>query len=112
MQREDIQYRLLRLLQDNPQLTQRDLAAELGVSVGSTHYSLKALIDKGWVKANNFAQSGQKQRYLYQLTPTGITRKARLTREFLQRKRAEHEAIRQEIEALEAELNAEPDADK
>ncbi|ABI57656.1 transcriptional regulator, AsnC family [Alkalilimnicola ehrlichii MLHE-1] len=104
MTREEIQFRILRLLQDNPQLSQRDLAAELGVSVGSTHYCLRALVDKGWVKANNFAKSTRKTRYLYQLTPSGIAEKAALTRRFLKRKREEYQAIRAEIAELEKDL--------
>lgn len=105
MHREEIQYRILRLLQDNPHLSQRDLAAELGVSVGSTHYCLKALIDKGWVKAQNFARSSRKTRYLYKLTPSGITQKVALTQRFLQRKREEYSTIKAEIQELERELN-------
>ena len=105
MTRDEIQLRILRLLQDNPHLSQRDLAAELGVSVGSTHYCLKALIDKGCVKAQNFARSQRKTHYLYQLTPTGITQKAALTKRFLQRKREEYAAIRAEIAELEKELS-------
>ncbi|WP_421620849.1 MarR family EPS-associated transcriptional regulator [Alkalilimnicola ehrlichii] len=104
MTREEIQLRILRLLQDNPRLSQRDLAAELGVSVGSTHYCLRALVNKGWVKASNFAKSTRKTRYLYQLTPSGITHKAALTRRFLQRKREEYRAIQTEIAELEQEL--------
>ena len=104
MTREEIQLRILRLLQDNPQLSQRDLAAELGVSVGRTHYCLKALVSKGWVKAGNFAKSSQKRSYLYKLTPTGIVEKAAITQRFLQRKMAEHAALVEEIELLQREL--------
>ncbi|WP_018871111.1 MULTISPECIES: MarR family EPS-associated transcriptional regulator [unclassified Thioalkalivibrio] len=104
MQRDEIQYRILKILQDHPELSQRELAERLGVSVGSAHYSLRALIDKGWVKAGNFARSENKTRYLYKLTPHGVAEKARLARAFLKRKREEHAAIQAEIAALEEEL--------
>ena len=84
---------LLRTLESKPDLSQRALARELGVSLGKTHYCLRALIDKGYVKAGNFRNSSTKRRYLYCLTPKGIAAKTRITRRFLNRKLLEHEAL-------------------
>jgi len=100
---EDTYFRVLRLLQANPDLTQRELAEQLGVSVGGLNYCLKALIDKGWVKMQNFSASKNKFGYVYLLTPSGLSEKARLTSSFLQRKLAEYEALKQEIESLSTE---------
>jgi EPS-associated MarR family transcriptional regulator len=102
---EDTAYRVMRLLQANPDLTQRELAQELGVSVGSLNYCLKALIDKGWVKMQNFSQSKNKFGYVYILTPIGMAEKAALTSRFLKRKMSEYEALKAEIDALSAEAN-------
>jgi len=100
---EDTYFRVMRILQENPDLTQRELAAELGVSLGGLNYCLKALMDKGLVKMKNFASSKNKFGYAYVLTPRGITEKATLTNRFLQRKMAEYEALALEIEALKSE---------
>ncbi len=94
----------MRLLQANPDLTQRELAQELGVSVGRLNYCLKALIDKGWVKMQNFSQSKNKFGYVYILTPTGMAEKAALTSRFLKRKMCEYEALKAEIDALQNEV--------
>ena len=102
---EDTRLKALRLLADNPQLTQRDLARALGVSLGSANYCLRALIDKGLVKAERFRHSRRKRAYLYLLTPAGFSEKLRATRAFLARKRAEYDTIRREIEELERELD-------
>ena len=102
---EDNAFRVMRLLQANPDLTQRELAQELGVSVGGLNYCLKALIDKGWVKMQNFSQSKNKFGYVYILTPTGMAEKAELTSRFLKRKMSEYEALKVEIDALSAEAN-------
>ena len=101
---EDTHFRVLRLLQDNPEMSQRELAEAVGVSVGGIHYVLNALIDKGLVKLGNFTAAKDKRRYAYVLTPKGIARKAALTRAFLVRKMEEYEALREEIEALSSEL--------
>ena len=101
---EDTYFRVLRLLKENPDLTQRELAEKLGVSVGSLNYCLKALIEKGWIKVQNFSQSKNKFGYVYILTPRGIAEKAALTSGFLKRKLAEYEAIKAEIESLNLEL--------
>jgi len=104
-QQEDTYFRVMRLLQDNPDLTQRELAEKLGVSVGGLNYCLKALMEKGWVKMQNFSQSKNKFGYVYILTPKGIAQKAALTSRFLKRKMEEYEALKAEIEALKAEKN-------
>jgi EPS-associated MarR family transcriptional regulator len=90
----------MRLLEANPDLTQRQMADALGVSVGGLNYCLKALIHKGFVKVNNFRRSKNKFGYVYLLTPAGAGEKARLTASFLQRKMQEYQAIKAEIEAL------------
>jgi EPS-associated MarR family transcriptional regulator len=80
------------------------LAKELGISLGKTNYCLRALIDKGYVKAVNFGKSDAKHRYFYQLTPQGLAAKARITRRFLNRKLEEHAALLKEIEQLRSEV--------
>lgn len=102
---EEVRFRILRLLQDNPEYSQRDLARRLGVSIGATHYLLSALIDKGFVKLGNFTAAPDKRRYAYILTPRGISEKAALTAGFLRRKRAEYAALRAEIDLLTEELD-------
>lgn len=104
---EDTHFRVLRLLQDNPEMSQRELARAAGISVGGIHYVLNALIEKGLVKLGNFSAAEDKRRYAYILTPKGITRKAALTRAFLARKLEEYAALREEIEALESDLDHE-----
>ena len=103
---EDTYFRVLRMLQDNPDLTQREIAQQLGVSTSGLNYCLNALIDKGWVKVQNFSQSKNKFGYIYVLTPQGILEKVALTGRFLQRKQAEYEALRTEIDRLTVELSA------
>lgn len=93
----------MRLLEANPDLTQRKLAIALGVSLGGLNYCLKALIQKGYLKVGNFKRSKNKLGYVYLLTPAGVGEKARLTASFLRRKIQEHEAIKAEIEALTGE---------
>ena len=100
---EEQHFRILRELERDPQVSQRRLAEELGVSVGKVNYCLKALIDRGLVKANNFRNSKNKRAYLYVLTAKGITEKSRNTLRFLQRKTAEYEALRREIDRLRRE---------
>lgn len=97
----------MRALESKPDLSQRDLARELGVSLGKTHYCLRALIDKGYVKTVNFKKSNRKRRYLYYLTPQGISAKAQITRRFLDRKLREHETLMNEIEELQREIREE-----
>ena len=107
---EDTSFRVLRLLQENPEMSQRELAQVAGVSVGGMHYVLSALVDKGLVKLGNFTASQDKRRYAYVLTPRGIARKSALTRAFLSRKMEEYEALKYEIEQLSSELNSEEPA--
>lgn len=102
----ETEYKLLRQLTRDPAANQRALAANLGMSVGKLNYCLRALIQKGWVKANNFRRSDNKLAYAYVLTPAGIDEKARLTHAFLQRKMAEFEEIRREIHELTREAQA------
>ena len=109
---EDTNFRVLRMLQDNPDLTQREIAQKVGISTSGLNYCLKALIDKGWVKVHNFSQSKNKFGYIYVLTPQGISEKALLTGRFLKRKMAEYESLKQEIEALKAEAVAEDEEDE
>jgi EPS-associated MarR family transcriptional regulator len=100
---EDTYFRVLRILQDRPDVTQREIAQLLGVSTSGLNYCLNALIDKGWVKVHNFSESKNKFGYVYLLTPSGIAEKAALTSRFLQRKLLEYEAMRAEIESLRGE---------
>ena len=100
---EDTHYRLLRLLEDDPKLTQRELAQALGISLGGVNYCLQALLDKGWVKIHNFRSSRNKLAYAYLLTPPGIAGKTALTGRFLKRKMEEYEALKAEIDALQQE---------
>ncbi|WP_018145943.1 MarR family EPS-associated transcriptional regulator [Thioalkalivibrio sp. AKL6] len=101
---EDLHLQVLRLLEQEPDMSQRQLARSLGLSVGKTHYALKAVLDRGWVKAQNFRRSDNRSAYLYKLTPIGLQEKARLAYGLLQRKRAEHQALMTEIEQLRGEL--------
>ena len=101
---EDTHYRLLRLLETNPDLSQRELARELGVSLGKANYCLQALMEKGLVKVNNFKNSNNKKAYMYLLTSKGIAEKGRATVRFLDRKVAEYEALRREIASLKREM--------
>lgn len=100
---EDTNFRVMRLLQENPDLTQRELAEKLGVSVGGLNYCLKALMEKGLVKMQNFTHSKNKFGYVYVLTPRGIAEKAKLTSNFLKRKMEEYEALKAEIDTLKSE---------
>lgn len=102
-QQEDTTFRVLRLLQASPDITQREIAQQLGMSTSGLNYCLKALIDKGLVKMHNFSQSKNKFGYIYVLTPQGMAQKALLTGRFLQRKLQEYEQLQQEISQLQAE---------
>lgn len=103
---EDTYFRVMRLLQKDPDLTQRELADMLGVSVGGLNYCLKALIEKGWVKMQNFSHSKNKFGYVYTLTPSGIAEKAALASQFLKRKMEEYTSLKAEIEALRLETDS------
>ena len=104
--RDELRLRVLRALEANPELSQRQLAAELSVSLGGVNYALKALVERGFVKADNFRKSGSKVAYLYVLTPKGIAEKSSLATAFLGRKLEEYEVLRQEIEALKGEVGS------
>ena len=105
MPQEDLDLELLRQLNVQPEASQRKLAQGLGVSVGKLNYCLRALVDRGWVKANNFRRSDNKWAYAYLLTPRGMSAKLRLTSQFLQRKEREFEALQSQIKALRVELS-------
>lgn len=100
---DEYRSKILRILEEQPEITQRELARVLGVSLGKANYCLQALIEKGLVKASNFKNSNSKAAYMYFLTRKGIAEKARATTRFLQRKVAEYEDIRREIENLKQE---------
>ena len=99
---------LLRLLENHPEYSQRQMSTALGVSLGTAHYLLTALLDKGWVKAKNFKRSEHKSRYLYVLTPSGVREKLHLTHSFLARKEREYDLLHAQIAALRDELAAQP----
>jgi EPS-associated MarR family transcriptional regulator len=101
---EEARFQILRLLHENPKLTQRELGERVGVSLGAVNYCLKALIERGLVKASNFSKSSNKLGYAYVLTPAGIAEKTALTVRFLKRKVDEYEALKIEIEVLSDEV--------
>ena len=101
---EEEQFRILRLIEVNSNVSQRDLAREMGVSLGKVNYCVNALIKKGWVKARNFRKSNNKLAYAYLLTPRGIEQKAVITAQFLRRKVAEYESLKTEIAVLKREV--------
>lgn len=107
MLEEETRFKLLRLLQANPELSQRQLAEALGVSVGKINYSLRALLDRGLVKMRNFRDSQNKLAYAYYLTPKGAQERVRTTAAFLKRKMKEYEDIEREIEELKREVGGE-----
>lgn len=99
---DEVRFRVMRLIQENPQITQRDLSRRLGISLGRTNYCLKALIEKGFVKVGNFRRSDNKLAYAYLLTPVGIEEKARITVAFLRSKMREFEDLKMEIARLQS----------
>jgi EPS-associated MarR family transcriptional regulator len=103
---DELDLNLLRALSAAPQTTQRGLAQRLGVSLGRINFCLRALSDKGWIKVNNFRRSDRKWAYTYVLTPAGADEKLRLTLRFLQRKSAEYDRLRAELEALRQEVKS------
>ena len=104
MHKSDAEYLILKKLEDNPHLTQRELSKELGVSLGKTNYIINALIDKGWLKLKNFKRSDKKLGYSYLLTTQGIAEKAMLAQKFLKKKSDEYNKLKEEIENLRNEL--------
>jgi len=109
---EEIQFEVLRRLHQSPDLSQRILSKELGISLGSINFCFQALVEKGWIKMLNFSQSKHKLRYAYLLTPAGIAEKSKLTAEFLKRKTAEYEVLQEEINRLQADIAFEKDLDE
>ena len=100
----DVHFRVLHLLEEEPKLTQRELAQKLGISLGGVNYCLKALIDIGHIKAGNFSKNSNKSMYLYLLTPQGVAEKAKLTTGFLKRKMAEYHLLKKEIAAIKSKV--------
>ncbi|MDX1742719.1 MAG: MarR family EPS-associated transcriptional regulator [Ruegeria sp.] len=101
---QDVRFRILRLLDGNPQMSQRALSRELGISLGAVNYCLSSLAEKGQLKIRNFRASNRKLRYAYVLTPKGVAEKTALTSRFLQRKLEEYDALKAEIESLQEDL--------
>ena len=108
--RDEAELRALRLIKDDPGITQRALAEELGVSLGAAHYIVRAFLERGLVKLARFSASTDKRGYAYVITPKGLTEKAAIAGRFLVRKREEYEALRREIEELSAELGQDAEA--
>ncbi|MBT3708992.1 MAG: MarR family EPS-associated transcriptional regulator [Oceanospirillaceae bacterium] len=104
MTNQELEYRALKILEQQPDMTQRELAEALGVSLGKTHYLVKSLIDVGWVKLDNFQRSDNKWGYAYLLTPKGIVEKAAITARFLVRKQREYSDLQLEIQQLQEEV--------
>ena len=104
MVNQDLEYRALKILEQQPDLTQRQLSEALGVSLGRTNYLVKSLIDVGWVKLDNFQRSNSKWGYAYLLTPKGMVEKASITARFLIRKQREYNELQQEIAQLQEEV--------
>lgn len=109
---EEARYKILKVLDERPQISQRELAEELGISLGKANYCLQTLIEKGMVKVSNFSRSGNKKKYLYILTPEGVMNKAATTAQFLKNKMAEYEALRAEIEEIQKDMGGAPRAAK
>jgi len=108
---ESIRYHILKQIQDNPEITQRELARVAGVSLGKINYCLRALVDKGLIKAERFRKNPHKGRYLYALTPKGLEEKSRVTSRFLRKKIEEYEALKEEIKQLREESEGDPESE-
>jgi EPS-associated MarR family transcriptional regulator len=107
MLNDDIRHKIFRIIEENPEINQRVLADMLGISLGKTNYCIQALIEKGWLKVNNFKNSKNKFAYVYLLTPSGIEEKALLAVRYLKRKIGEYEDLKREIEELSKEVGDE-----
>jgi EPS-associated MarR family transcriptional regulator len=105
---EEARYRILRLLEASPGMSQREVARELGMSVGKVNYSVRALMRRGWIKANNFKNSRNKAAYMYLLTPAGLEAKTKLAVQFLRVKMDEYDRLGAEIELVRRELGERP----
>jgi EPS-associated MarR family transcriptional regulator len=106
MSKQELEYKVLKWLEKNPNITQRQLAKELGVSLGKTHYLISSLIEVGWVKLDNFKRSDNKMGYMYLLTPKGVNEKAKITKTFLVRKENEYQQLKHEIAQLKSEVQS------
>ena len=106
-QQQEMHFRVMRLLDENPSISTREIAPKVRISNGAAHYCITAFIEKGFVKLKNFTKSKTKTKYIYELTPRGLRAKATLTVSFLERKKHEYEDLRLEIERLESELGLE-----
>ena len=102
---EDAKFRVFQIINENPQMTTREIAQKVGISNGSTYYLLTSLIDMGFIKLSNFKDSSQKMKYSYLLTPKGIREKSLITSKFLVRKKQEYELLKKEISKLERDLS-------
>jgi EPS-associated MarR family transcriptional regulator len=103
-QRDVVRFRVLQAIEQNPKASQRELAKALGVSLGSVNFCLKALVDKGLVKIENFVKSDHKKGYAYYITPPGLVEKSDITAQFLKRKVAEYELLKEEIKELKSQV--------
>lgn len=103
-QKEEVRFRILRVLEVRPEISQRELAQELGISLGQVNYVLKALKSKGLIKVGNFMRNDDKLSYAYLLTPQGVAEKIAITARFLSRKREEFDLLKKELESIEGEL--------
>ena len=101
---DEARLRILKIVSEEPDISQRQMAARLGISLGKTNFLIKSLLEKGLIKAGNFRRAENKLKYLYLLTPKGIGEKVRLTHTFLIRKEAEYETLQAEIRALKREI--------
>lgn len=110
MNNKELEYRVLKILEKRPHLTQRQLSQELGISLGKTHYLIKALISVGWIKLENFKRSGNKLGYAYLLTPVGILKKSATAKKFLIKKKEEHAQLLEEIKELQKEIQQQKNA--
>jgi len=106
MQTDEIRLKILKIVANNPEISQRELSVRLGVSLGKTNFCLQALIEKGMVKVRNFKNNKNKLAYSYLLTPGGIEEKTKLTIRFLKKKMNEYEALTREIEELKSDVDA------
>tara|TARA_X000000368_G_C22815798_1_gene616726 strand:- start:403 stop:753 length:351 start_codon:yes stop_codon:yes gene_type:complete len=102
---QELEYRVLKILEREPNLTQRQIAEKLGISLGKTHYLIKSLVDIGWIKLDNFKRSKNKLGYAYLLTPKGVLQKSSITVKFLFKKKQEYAQLREEIAELQKEVN-------
>ena len=109
-QKEEIRFRVLRLIESRPEISQRELADELGISLGQINYQLKGLKEKGLIKVSNFLRSDNKLAYVYLLTPKGVADKLSITKNFLDRKRREFELLKAELDELEQEAKADQES--